>query len=162
MSVTATQFALLQNRVTAIDGVGAQVPSQSAVPVIATDLNGLHETINQLTLAIQTQLNTVLNQLISIQGAVNNLLGVSGGNQAARTAFTTAGTTGTIDIRFITPYPDNNYTAVVSIEPAAATFPVSVQLAGFIRKPDFSGVTVMYTAASSALPATAHVIARHD
>lgn len=147
----------LDNRLTALDGVGAQVPSQAAVPTLFAGLNGLKTTINQLTLTIQSQLNTIAQTIATLQTTVNNLLGIGGGNQAGRVGFTTSGASGTIDVLFITPFADDNYTAVVSIESLSL-----VQAVGFSKKSDHSGVTVAYTASGSGISATAHVIARHD
>jgi hypothetical protein len=67
---TLAQFILLQNRVTALDGVTSPVPSNAAVPTIEADLNGLHTTINQLTLLLQSQMNTITSQLAQVLGAV--------------------------------------------------------------------------------------------
>lgn len=78
MSVDPVQFALLVNRVTALDGISAAIPSASAVPTIQKDLNGLHTTLNQLVLTIQTQLNLVANLVTQLQGTTNELLGGSG------------------------------------------------------------------------------------
>jgi hypothetical protein len=147
----------LDNRMTALDGVGAQVPSSAQVPTVFRDLNGLHTTISQLTLTLQSQLNEVSVAVATLQASVNNLLGIGGGNAAARKSFTTAGTTGSIDISFLVPFVDDNYTASVSIEST-----VAVHIDKFIKKADHSGVTVFYTAGSSGLAATAHVVARHD
>lgn len=89
----------LAARVTAIDGIGSQVPSTASVPTIFNDLNGLHTTISQLTLTIQAQLNTTLTQVNAYIELVNSLLGVSGLNglllASAIAAPTSAGTAGT-------------------------------------------------------------------
>lgn len=78
MPVDPVQFTLLVNRVTALDGIGASIPSASAIPAMQADLNGLHTTINQLVLTIQTQLNLVANLITQLQGTTNQLLGGSG------------------------------------------------------------------------------------
>jgi len=78
MSISPAQFALLVNRVTALDGINAATPSASAVPTIQADLNGLHTSLNQLVLTIQTQLNLVANLVTQLQGATNEILGGSG------------------------------------------------------------------------------------
>jgi hypothetical protein len=153
----APDLTQLDNRLTALDGVGAQVPSAAQVPVLFKGLNGVHTTISQLTLTLQAQLNEVAQAISVVQNSVNNLLGIGGGNAAARRTFTTSGTTGFIDVLFTTPFVDDNYTATVSIESA-----VDVSIKKFTKKVDHSGVTVFYTAASSGLAATAHVVARHD
>lgn len=151
----------LSQRVTALDGVGAQVPSRSAVPTIYTDLNGLHGTINQLTLTIQGQLNTIAASITTLQGTVNNLLGLPVPLlQSARAALTSTGTTGVVDVLFPAAYADNNYTASVAIETLAADF--SVTVVGFVKKPNGAGVTVMYNAVGAGRNATAHVIAQHS
>jgi len=66
----------IANRVTALDGIGAQIPSSSSVPTIFNDLNGLRTTINQLTLTLQAQLNEVANLVNTLQATVNQLLGL--------------------------------------------------------------------------------------
>lgn len=152
----------VDNRLTALDGVGAQVPSSASVPTIFRSINGLTTTISQLTLTIQSQMNTVAAAVATLQASVNNLLGIGGGNAAARLAFVTTGTTGTVTVLFPVQFADNNYTVTVSIEPAVSTFPATVSIAGFVKRTDFAGVTVMYTATGASLNATAHVIARHD
>ena len=157
MSADLTQ---LDNRLTTLDGVGAQVPSSAQVPTVLRDLNGLHTTISQLTLTLQSQLNEVSASVATLQASVNNLLGIGGGNAAARKSFTTSGTTGTIDVLFLIPFVDDNYTASVSIE--VATTGVVVQAIRFVKKADHSGVTVVYTASGAGVAAIAHVIARHD
>jgi hypothetical protein len=73
--VSGIELTALHNRVTALDGVGATVPSKSAMPVVQNDLNGLHTTLNQLTLALQSQLNLIATQITTLQGTVNQLLG---------------------------------------------------------------------------------------
>lgn len=72
---TQDNFNNFINRLTALDGVGAAVPSHSAVPTIEADINGLNTTLNQLTLTIQQQLNTYITQLQTLQQTVNELLG---------------------------------------------------------------------------------------
>jgi len=74
-SPTIAQFNALLNRVTEIDGIGSVVPSSADIPVVMNDLNGMHTTINQLVLQIETQLNAVNNQLLTLQSNVNDLLG---------------------------------------------------------------------------------------
>src|SRR5665213_1800193 len=65
---TQAQFTLLANRVTAIDGITSPNPPAAAVPTIQADLNGLHTTLNQLVLLLQSQLNQVLATVSQIQG----------------------------------------------------------------------------------------------
>ena len=72
--VQGIDLTTLQNRVTTLDGVGAQVPSRSTIPVMQSDLNGLHTTLNQLTLTLQAQLNTIATQVAVAQAALNALL----------------------------------------------------------------------------------------
>jgi hypothetical protein len=72
---TPTQVTAIFNRLTALDGITSPVPSGAAVPTIEKDLNGLHTTINQLTLTIQAQLNEIGQQLQTLQGTVNKILG---------------------------------------------------------------------------------------
>jgi hypothetical protein len=72
---TSTQVNEILNRLTALDGITSPIPSGAQVPVIQKDLNGLHTTINQLTLTIQAQLNAVSQQLQTLQGTVNKILG---------------------------------------------------------------------------------------
>lgn len=72
---TPTQVMEILNRLTALDGITSPVPSGAQVPVIQKDLNGLHTTINQLTLTLQAQLNTIAQQLQTLQGTVNKILG---------------------------------------------------------------------------------------
>lgn len=154
MSVDLTQ---IDNRLTALDGVGSQVPSSAQVPVLFKGLNGLKTTINQLTLTLQAQLNEISQAIAVLQATVNNLLGISGGNAAGRTVFSTSGTVGFVDVLFTTSFVDDNYTATVSIESSGG-----VHIDHFTKKVDHSGVTVFYTATSFGIAAVAHVIARHD
>lgn len=75
MSISESQFAILQNRVTALDGVTSPLPSAAAVPTLKRDLNGLRTTLNQLTLTIQAQLNEVAALVGSLQASINEVLG---------------------------------------------------------------------------------------
>lgn len=69
----------LAQRVSALDGIGALSPSGAVVPTIFNDLNGLHTTISQLTLTIQSQLNTTITQVNTYVEIVNQLLGATSG-----------------------------------------------------------------------------------
>lgn len=72
---TPAQVNAILNRLTALDGITSPVPSGAAVPTIEADLNGLHTTINQVTLTLQAQLNQVLQQVAVLQATVNEFLG---------------------------------------------------------------------------------------
>src|SRR5208337_748110 len=73
-----SQVNAILNRLTALDGITSPVPSAAAVPTIEADLNGIHTTIAQVTLTIQAQLNQVTQQVATLQGTVNELLGNAG------------------------------------------------------------------------------------
>jgi hypothetical protein len=72
---TQDNFMNFINRLTALDGVGAVVPSSAAVPVLQADMNGLRSTLNQLVLTLQSQLNAYGQQVSQLQSSVNTLLG---------------------------------------------------------------------------------------
>ncbi len=78
MSLSPMQVNAILNRLTALDGITSPVPSAAAVPTIEADLNGVHTTIAQVTLTIQAQLNEVTQQVATLQGTVNELLGNAG------------------------------------------------------------------------------------
>lgn len=75
MSLSPMQVNAILNRLTALDGITSPVPSAAAVPTIEADLNGVHTTIAQVTLTIQAQLNEVTQQVATLQGTVNEILG---------------------------------------------------------------------------------------
>jgi len=65
---TLAQFVLLQNRVTALDGITSANPPAAAVPTIYADLNGLHSSLNQLVLLLQSQMNQITATLAQSSG----------------------------------------------------------------------------------------------
>jgi len=81
-------LAELAIRLTTVDGVGAAVPSSADIPTIEADLNGLHTTIQQLSLIIQSQLNTLAAQVTQLQTGLSTP--ISGGNGTTWTSGTGA------------------------------------------------------------------------
>lgn len=76
---TQDNFSNFIARLTAIDGIGAAIPSSSSVPTILADLNGIHTSISQLALTVQSQLNQTTSTVNTLQGVIDTLLGGGSG-----------------------------------------------------------------------------------
>ena len=101
-------------RLSAVDGIGANPPSGAAIPTIETDLNGIHTTIDQLTLLIQSQLYMVMSQLTAVE------IGLAGQtvSQTVRAGAYTLGAStlgGPYTVNFPAPYTDGLYTVETTI-----------------------------------------------
>lgn len=114
-------------RLSAVDGIGATVPSQADIPTIESDLNGLHTTINQLVLTLQTQWNTILTQLQAVQASL--AVGYEAQDVRVGPITITATTLHTpITVNFPAPFADGLYTveATVVLGEAISTAPCFV------------------------------------
>jgi len=113
---TPTQVTAIFNRLTALDGINSPIPSAAAVPTVEKDLNGIHTTINQLTLTIQAQLNAIGQQLSTLQGTVNELLPTPPTKiQTVRQSYTVTSADvllgyAVVPITWPIPWPDTHYT----------------------------------------------------
>jgi len=71
-----TAFDVLTARVNALDGQNLPNPAQSAVAQLQAKFSGAQETINQLVLTLDTQLQDLQTSVTNLQTSVNQLLGV--------------------------------------------------------------------------------------
>lgn len=153
----------LSIRLSAVDGVGAAVPSLANIPVIQTDLNGLHTTLNQLVLTLQTQWNSLTTQLQAIQ------VGLAGEttDQAARAgAYLLTATTmgGPYTVNFAAPYADGSYTTEVTVTLGEAISTAACYVAG-VKQQNTAGNGVLvwvYNGDSVNHNITINLFARHD
>jgi len=67
----------LTARLNQVDGAGLPVTSQSELAKLKADISGLKTTVEQVTLTLESQLNTVLAQIQSLATLLNSHLGVS-------------------------------------------------------------------------------------
>lgn len=144
-------------RVTALDGIGSQVPSASSVPTIFAQLNSLNTTIQQLTLTLQAQLNTIAVTITTLQGVVNQVLGVNQLNvvrntQTAKQIHTVtsgeiAGTNIIVPLVWSTAFTDLLYTATASV----------VVTSGNVNSYKVNGITKTLTGATVSINVSAGV-----
>lgn len=152
----------LSIRLSAVDGVNTLVPSSSAIPTIYADLNGLHTTLSQLVLTLQSQWNMILGELTAIQ------VGLAGENldQAVRLGpvALTNGLHGPYQVNLPVSFADGNYTTEVSLILGEIISTAACVVAGITQQSTpGNGVNVwVYNGDSVTHNVTINVFVRHD
>lgn len=153
----------LSIRVSAIDGIGTQVPSRADIPVIQTDLNGLHTTINQLTLTLQAQLNGIAADISTLMaGLAGEAL-----TQAVRIDNISCPSgllSGPFTVNFTAPYLDGAYSVVASAALGEALATAACFVAGVKKQPVPGQGVIVWILNNDSIDhnVTINVFARHD
>lgn len=162
MSSTPT-LSQLSTRLTAVDGIGAAVPSSAAVPTINSDLNGLHETIQQWALVVQADLNKFGQELAQLQTAVAG----EANDQAVRLGpvpVDNGAMTGPYTLSFVAPYSDGLYTTEVTVSVGEAISTASCQVAGVQQQSTPGNGVLVWVINNDSIGhnVTINVFVRHD
>ncbi|MGC1582165.1 MAG: hypothetical protein WA766_11810 [Candidatus Acidiferrales bacterium] len=153
----------LSTRLTAVDGVGAAVPSSADIPTINADLNALHNTIQQWALVVQAEINAFAADLAQLQTAVAG----EANEQAVRmgTVLVTAGTLSVpYSLAFPTPFADGLYTTEVTVSIAEPLSTASCVVAGVQQQSTPGNGVIVWIVNNDSINhnATINVFARHD
>ncbi len=152
----------LSVRLSAVDGINTAVTSSASIPTINNDLNGLHTTVNQLALSLQSQLNTIYSQLTTVEA------GLAGENldQAVRLGPLSlgAGLHGPYAVNLPVSFADGNYTTEVTVTLGEAISTAACIVAGVTQQSTpGNGVNVWVNNGDSITHnVTINVFVRHD
>jgi len=162
MSSTST-LSQLSTRLTAVDGIGATVPSSANIPTINAALNGLNTTIQQWGLVVQTELNAFEAALDQLSTAVAG----EANDQAVRlgTVLVTSGTLSTpYSLSFVVPYADGLYTTEVTISLAEPLSTAPCIVAGVKQQSTPGNGVIVWVMNNDSVDhnVTINVFVRHD